>query len=248
MLFCFAVFFHDLITRQLEFSGRLHIQIPGSIPGWSLDVCSRFPLLFCYGLIPHTRKPSLGNIETGLKPPVQWMPRNISSGAKMATHFRLVPRTIMHGALPPRPLYAFLAWWLGTGTIVKTWEWLDWLLKAGNITSRWSCLLYVAGERNSMAYVSAAAAGDLEGGTWTRGSPWGMPGTPGGLSALFCSPVLGQAVAGQRLFNGALPMLLCVSLALVFIHCIYETHRIADTTLCRVRNYIDLYFMECVPH
>jgi hypothetical protein len=46
------------------------------------------------------------------QPPIQWVPGALSRGVKLTTHLHLVPRSRMRGAIPPLPLYVFMAWYL----------------------------------------------------------------------------------------------------------------------------------------
>jgi hypothetical protein len=46
---------------------------------------------------------------------IQWVPRVLSVGVKIATHLHLLLRLRMSGAIPPLSLRAFIAW---TGTAV----------------------------------------------------------------------------------------------------------------------------------
>jgi hypothetical protein len=48
------------------------------------------------------------------QPPIQWIPGALSLGVKLTTHFRLMPRSRMRGAISPLHLYVFMAWWLVT--------------------------------------------------------------------------------------------------------------------------------------
>jgi hypothetical protein len=37
------------------------------------------------------------------QPPIQWVPGDLPLGVKLTTHFHLVPRSRMHGAIPTFP-------------------------------------------------------------------------------------------------------------------------------------------------
>jgi hypothetical protein len=60
------------------------------------------------GLIPHgelgmflfiTSRPALGPIQS----PIQWILGTLSPGVKLTTHIHLVPKSRMHGTIPPPP-------------------------------------------------------------------------------------------------------------------------------------------------
>jgi hypothetical protein len=56
-------------------------------------------------------RPALGSTQ----PPIQWVSRTLSLGVKRPGHeadhnLNLVPRSRMHGAVPPLPHYAFMSW------------------------------------------------------------------------------------------------------------------------------------------
>jgi hypothetical protein len=54
------------------------------------------------------------------QPPIEWVPGALSLGVKRlgreVNHSHLVPRSRMHGTIPPFPRYTFIAW-----CSVKTW-------------------------------------------------------------------------------------------------------------------------------
>jgi hypothetical protein len=59
-------------------------------------------------------RPALGHTQ----PPIQCVLGSLTPGeesdrgVKLTTHLHLVPRSRMRGAIPPLPLFFFMAWWL----------------------------------------------------------------------------------------------------------------------------------------